>query len=239
MSKINKKIIGDNARNGETDIMKNITIKQAATINAKGKLNSRKCKPVICIDTGEVYTSATDAAQDNGTTIYGISTVCLGKAKTANGKRFCYVQDFPEHISDITSRISAMNKGYAEMMEKAKAYDAMIAEQKEKEKEAEAHEKIITKAKEKLERRKEIYARKKSELDEAYQYVKEAERELETLTGTKKLSLVPYEIIPKDGGYELTINGVECDWVPNMEIANQCIDHYMSHKEKEEGKCSY
>lgn len=230
--------------------MKNITIKQAATINAKGKLNSRKCKPVICIDTGEVYTSATDAAQDNGTTIYGISTVCLGKAKTANGKRFCYVQDFPEHLSDITSRISAMNKGYAEMMEKAKAYDAILAEQeakakaeedarKAKEKAEADRQKAIEKAKEKLERRKEIYARKKSELDEAHQYVKEAERELETLTGTKKLSLVPYEIIPKDGGYELTINGVECDWVPNMEIANQCIDHYMSNNGKEEGKCSY
>lgn len=217
--------------------MRNITIKEAATINAKGKLNSRKCKPVICIDTGEVYTSATDAAQANGTTVYGVSTACLGKTKTANGKRFCYVQDFPEHLADITSRISAMNKGYTEMMEKAKAYDAMIAEQKAKEKEAEAHEKAITKAKEKLERRKAIYARKETELDEAYQHVKEAERELEALTGTKKLSLVPYEIIPKDdGGYELTINGIGCGWVPNIEIANKCIDYFMSRQGKEEDK---
>ena len=250
MSKTNEKIIGDNARNGEIDIMKNIPIKQAATINAKGKLNSRKCKPVICIDTGEVYTSATDAAQDNGTTIYGISTVCLGKAKTANGKRFCYVQDFPEHLSDITSRISAMNKGYAEMMEKAKAYDAILAEQeakakaeedarKAKEKAEADRQKAIEKATERLERRRALYERKHRELDEIYQNMLDAERELEILTGTKKLSLLPYEIIPKNGGYELIINGMDSGWVPNMEIANQCIDHYMSHNGKEEDKCSY
>lgn len=223
--------------------MKNLTIKEKATIEANGKLNSRRCKPVICIDTGEVYTSATDAAEANETTIWSISTACLGKNKTAKGKRYCYVQDFPEHLSDITSRISAMNKGYAEMMEKAKAYDAMIAEQeakakaeedarKAKEKAEADRQKAIEKATERLERRRTLYERKHHELDEIYQSMLDAERELETLMGTKKLSLVPYEIIPKDGGYELAINGIDSGWVPNMEIANQCIDHYMSHNER-------
>lgn len=212
--------------------MKKITIKDAATIEAKGTLNSRKCKPVICIDTGEVYTSATDAANANGTTVYGVSTVCLGKVKTANGKRFCYVQDFPEHLADITARISSMNKGYAEMVAKAAAYDAILAEQKANERAEEKRQKAITKANEKLARRREIYAKAERKLDEAYQFVREAEEELASLNGNKKRTLIPYEITPKNGGFNLHINGMWCGWVPDEATAEQCINYFSEHSEE-------
>lgn len=111
-----------------------IIINNASEItNAKGKLNSRKCKPVICIDTGEVFTSATDAAESNGTTVYNISTVCLGKTKKAKGKRFCYLADVDEHLEEITTRIQKMNSAQAELEAKAAAYDAYIKAKQQRE----------------------------------------------------------------------------------------------------------
>lgn len=224
--------------------MKNITIKEAAKIDAKGNLNSKRCKPVICIDTGEVYTSATDAANANGTTVWGVSTVCLGKIKTANGKRFCYVQDFPEHLADITARISSMNKGYEEMAAKAAAYDAILAEQKAKAKaeedarkakeKAEAdRQKAIERATEKLARRRTLYERKHRELDEAHQSVLDAERELANLTETKKRPMIPYEIIPRGDQFELIINGIEREFCDSEEKAERIVDWYIKHKMKE------
>ena len=222
----------------ELNIMKNITIKEAAKIDAKGNLTSRKCKPVICIDTGEVYTSATDAAQANGTTVFGISQTCLGKTKTAKGKRFCYVQDFPEHLADITARISSMNKGYEEMEAKAKAYDAILAEQEAKAKAAEDerkakekaeadHAKAITKATEKLARCRALYERKENELDEAYQRMKAAERELEALNGNRKSSMHVYDIAPCSEGFAISIDGAFKTIKPDMLSAEQYIDEYM------------
>ena len=227
----------------ELNIMKNITIKEAAKIDAKGNLNSKRCKPVICIDTGEVYTSATDASNANGTTVGSISTVCLGKTKTANGKRFCYVQDFPEHLADITARISSMNKGYEEMASKAAAYDAILAEQKAKAKAEEDarkakekaeidRQKAITKATERLERKRALYERKHRELDEVYQSVLVAERELANLTETKKRPMVPYEIIPRGDQFELIINGIERGLYDSEETAELIVNWYIKHEMK-------
>ena len=40
-----------------------ITINNKSEINAKGNLSNGKCKPVLCINDGEVYTSGMDAAK--------------------------------------------------------------------------------------------------------------------------------------------------------------------------------
>lgn len=107
---------------------KTITIKRQADLNANGTHIGGRCKPVICIDNGNVYTSATDAANACNTTVWGISTACLGKTKTAKGKRFCYVQDIPERLDDIVSQIR-------ELAYKANEYDKIVmAERAQKEK---------------------------------------------------------------------------------------------------------
>lgn len=222
------------------------TVIAAANVSAEGEHDNGNSKVTVRIGQyGDIkfYPSVSDAANKNNMFPQNMSRLLINGKPTRKGIIFCYATQLNSYLDIIAER----SETQTELISKAAAYDAILAEQeakakaeedarKAKEKAEADRQKAIEKATERLERRKEIYARKKSELDEAYQYVKEAERELETLTGTKKLSLVPYEIIPKDGGYELTINGVECDWVPNMEIANQCIDHYMSHNGKEEDK---
>lgn len=212
------------------------TVIAAAKVSTKGEHDNGNSKTTVRIGQyGDIkfYPSVADAANENNMFPQYMSRLLINGKPTRKGIIFCYATQLNSYLDIIAER----SETRTELISKAAAYDAMIAEQKAKEKEAEAREKAITKAKEKLERRKAIYARKGTELDEAYQHVKEAERELETLTGTKKLSLVPYEITPKDdGGYELTINGIGCGWVPDMKMANKCIDYFMSHKGKEEDK---
>lgn len=114
---------------------KTITIKKQADLNAEGRLSGGCCKPVICIDNGIVYTSATDAARENDTNIWGISCACRGKIKHTKGKRFCYVQDIPERLDDIVAQIR-------ELAYKANEYDKIVYEREAKQKAAETVAKL-------------------------------------------------------------------------------------------------
>ena len=105
-----------------------LTINNKSEINAKGKLTGKRCKPVICIDTGEVYSSATDAAEMNDSNIWSVSCVCLGKTKKANGKRFCYLENVSEHLDELTERVREMHSAYANLEAKAEAYDKMMVQ---------------------------------------------------------------------------------------------------------------
>lgn len=86
-----------------------IKIQNASEIkNVQGMPRSKKAKPVICLDTGEVFASATDAANANNVTTDAISKNCLGRSKRSNGKKFCYVEDVTEHLEELTSNMQAM-----------------------------------------------------------------------------------------------------------------------------------
>ena len=100
----------------------NINIQQCSNVTVIGHHNHKNCKPVYCIDTGEVFASAIDAANANGVCQSPMSTCLTGKTKTCNGKRFCYVSKMMEHLEEITeaNRIRC---------EKVAAYDAIVAEQ--------------------------------------------------------------------------------------------------------------
>lgn len=56
----------------------------------------RKChiKPIICLDTGEIYDSAADAARTLNICPTQINRCTLGKSKTANGLRFAKLSDY-------------------------------------------------------------------------------------------------------------------------------------------------
>ena len=113
--------------------MSTITIHELATASAKGIKNSKHCKPVLCIDTGEIFSSVFDAAEHYGVSACNVSMACNGKTKTSAGKRFCFVAKTSENIDAIVSRIRASD----EILAKAAAYDALMAEQRAKEKEIE------------------------------------------------------------------------------------------------------
>lgn len=179
------------------DIMKNIIINNESTIKADGIHTNGSCKPVICIDTGEVFTSATDAAEKIGVHFSTMSATCLGKIKTCKGKRYCYLANVSENLDALTARIKYLN----ELEAKAKAWDDLKAKEEAARKAEEERLEAIRKAEEerikaeqerkekiakheaKLERRKAIILRLKEELARAEERAMETERELEELKG--------------------------------------------------------
>lgn len=122
-----------------------IIINEKATANAEGIKRNKNSKPVMCIETGEIFTSATDAAIAFGVTIHAISVNCLGKSKHCQGKHFIYLSKMPEHIDDVSIYIQTI-------VHKAKLYDEMMAEKEKKSrlqaelaKAKEAYDKLVDK----------------------------------------------------------------------------------------------
>lgn len=141
-----------------------ITLTEAATINANGRARTKGAKPVFCISTGEVYASATDAAEANGVSIYAISTCCLGKVKTSNKKRFCYIKDIENYLDEIATNMQTREN-------KVQAYDKMMY-----------HQQAIDEAAAKLEKEKATREKLKRQLEAIEHSIIETERELEELT---------------------------------------------------------
>ena len=169
---------------------KTINIQNYADINAEGKLNSRQCKPVICLETGDVYTSVTDAANAIGCRGNELSSHLTGKRRSIKGKHFCYLSRAMESLDVIVARLrktSVMEDDAA----KWRAYQAeqeaiRKAEEKRIEDERKAKEKHqadIEKAKAKVENRHKICSRLEQRWREAMIRAEEAEKEYAELTG--------------------------------------------------------
>lgn len=86
--------------------MTTIIINEKATLEAEGILNTKSCKPVICLDNGERYTSVTDAANANGIAPDGVSRACLGRIHSTFGKRFCHLETVDEHLEEILNNLN-------------------------------------------------------------------------------------------------------------------------------------
>ena len=86
-----------------------INTKTVAVNPTEGKLNGNR-KPVFCITTGEIYSSAKEAAEKTGMNIASISCACTGKQHTAGKMQFCYVADMTAHILEIATHIQTMRK---------------------------------------------------------------------------------------------------------------------------------
>lgn len=179
--------------------MTTLNIHNETNINAKGNHVNGPCKPVLCIDTGEVFTSMTDAAEQYGTTIYSISNAVRGAQKTASGKRFCYLCRANENIEALTNRINELNADAEDARrwreyqaeqeairraeeERVRAEEERIrAEEERVRKEQERIEKArrdhaakVTKLSDKLERRNRIVEKLEAELAQAIAYRDEA-----------------------------------------------------------------
>ena len=97
-------------------IKKNVTIQREAFITGEGKRTNGNCNAVLCIDTGEIFSSGVDAAEKFGVTQASMSRACRNKGSRTNGKRFCYVKDINEYVDSISNAIN-----------KANAYDILVA----------------------------------------------------------------------------------------------------------------
>lgn len=170
--------------------MKNINIQNEANIKAEGKINSKHCKPVICIETGAVYTSVADAAEAIGCYATDMSTHLTGKKRAIKGKHFCYLSRVNESLDSIVTRL----RETAAIEEDAKRWQAYQAEQAairraEEERiaaERKAEEKrqaAIEKAKAKIAKLDEQCAEYESKWHATMSARTEAERELEALIG--------------------------------------------------------
>ena len=169
---------------------KTINIQNYANISAKGEMNSRHCKPIICLETGDVYTSVTDAAEAIGCSSNNLSSHLTGKRRHIKGKHFCYLSRATESLDAIVTRLRETSS----MEEDAKKWRAYQAEQdairkaeekriNDERKAKEEYEAAVEKAKAKIERRSRICSRLEQQYHEATNRLMEAEKEYETLTG--------------------------------------------------------
>lgn len=161
--------------------MKKINIQNEANINAKGEHSQKAAKPVICIDTGEVFASTTDAAEAAGVHITTMSSACLGKIRTANGKRYCYLSRVTESLDSIVTRL----RETAAVEEDAKRWKAYQAEQEAIRKAEEKRQAEIAKARDKVESLNAAAEKYRAMLNNAMNELVAAEQHLESLVGNE------------------------------------------------------
>ena len=151
-----------------------LNLNNGATIAAEGKKSNRKCKPILCIERGKVYTSLYDAATDNGLHPQYLSKLLVhndGYFKRKN-LHFKYLTDRDDGLDAMTTHLQKLSENYDELLAKANAWDALMAEQEAvriaEEKRLHAIAKLeerIAKHEEKLSKEAEIISILKAELE--------------------------------------------------------------------------
>lgn len=174
---------------------KTINIQNEANIQARGKHIHHHSKPIICIETGEVFASITDAAEIIGCHHSNISAHLCGKSRHVHGKHYCYMSRSVESLDAIVTRLretAAMEddakkwREYQAEQEAIRQEEERIRREEEERLEAErkAREELlakIEKATAKVARRTVIRDNKAAEVRMAEERLMEAERELEEL----------------------------------------------------------
>ena len=102
--------------------MARIRIHNTTELNAEGNRTNGNAKAVFCITTGDVYASASDAAEIIGCAQSTVSWAATGRMKRCKGLRLCYVANITEYLEEIAECARARQT-------KVTAYDAIIAEQ--------------------------------------------------------------------------------------------------------------
>lgn len=156
---------------------KTINMQHEANIQAEGKLSGRKCKPVICLETGEVFSSMTDAAEYTEVTTATMSNHLTGRYRSVKGKHYCYLSRVSESLDTILTRL----RETAAIEEDAKKWKAYEAEQEAKRIAEQKRQEAIAKAKEKVARAQGIHDTLAAKYREALNTLAQAQRELEAL----------------------------------------------------------
>ena len=156
---------------------KTINMQHEANIQAEGKLSGRKCKPVICLETGEVFSSMTDAAEYTDVTTATMSNHLTSRYRSVKGKHYCYLSRVSESLDTILARL----RETAAIEEDAKKWKVYEAEQEAKRVAEQKRQEAIAKAKEKVARAQGIHDTLAAKYREALNTLAQAQRELEAL----------------------------------------------------------
>ena len=157
--------------------MKKINIQNETNIDAQGNLNSKHCKPVVCLETGDVYSSATDAAESNGVTLSAMSTHLTGKTRSVKGKHYCYLARVSDNLNAIVTRL----RETAAVEADAKKWQEHKAKLDAERKAAEKRAADIAKAEAKVAQLTEACNKNYNKWQESITALNQAEMELETL----------------------------------------------------------
>lgn len=183
--------------------MTTLNIHNETNINAKGIHNQKCNKPVICIDTGEVFVSMTDAAEHLGVKVDSISLAIRGKIKTVKGKRFCLLSKATENLDILTAQITKLNEDaedarkwreyQAEQEAIRKAEEDRIRVEQERlaalERAKAEREERKNKLEARLERRQRIIERLEQEIIRAEERWNETKAELDALNSEKEMEM--------------------------------------------------
>lgn len=107
---------------------KTVKIQGESKITATGRHTNGNAKPVFCIDTGEVFASVTDAAESAGAKPTTMTWCCTGRQQTCKGKRYCFVSEVSEHISEMAELIrkAKLEKLRAQLEAEEAEYDQVV-----------------------------------------------------------------------------------------------------------------
>ena len=161
--------------------MTELVINRQAIFKATGTHTKRNHKPVINLDTGAKYASATDAAEALGCGVDNVSSCCTGRTRTCKGYQLAYVAHASQNVDILTDRIAAMYHKQDVLERKAKLYD----ESQPQLSEIETLRAELTKANERLakldalEEQKKLVAKLECDFQEIEKAYAAAERKLE------------------------------------------------------------
>lgn len=142
--------------------MATIRIHNTTEVTGQGTRTRGNAKPVFCITTGEIYTSAADAAEIIGCSQGNVSWAATGRMKTCKGLRLCYIADIVEHLEEIASIARERNV-------KVVAYDRIAAREEAIRKANEnraIHQAKCEKLRKQLEKEMELLAEAESKVNE-------------------------------------------------------------------------
>lgn len=140
-----------------------ITLTNESTVNANGRKRNGNSKPIFCIDTGKVYASQLDAAEELGVHASNLCAALTGKTKTCKGMRFCFVSKLPEYFDEIAMAVQLRQS-------KIKAYDEMVG-----------HQHAIDDATAQVEKCRAYYDKLQQKLSKAFDDLTAAQAKLEEL----------------------------------------------------------
>lgn len=140
-----------------------IKLQNASNVtNVKGIHTTYNNKPVLCITTGEVFASVSDAAHSVGSSV-GTMSCALHHNGTFKGKRWCYLANSIEHLDELTANIRSTEEKLAD-------YEAMKAKREN-----------IKKAKAAVKQHQANVAELRRKLDEEIALMESAQAELDAL----------------------------------------------------------